>query len=82
MIDLTSSVPRSTLQKVSTKSAVPHALLIARDDSFGILRPAAATIETTMGVILLPGMPPKLWKSKTLSEPNDILSPVSAIALA
>ena len=61
---------------------MPHALLIAREDSLGILRPAAATMETTIGVILFPGSPPKLWKSKTLSDPKEILSPDSAMALA
>ena len=71
----------STLQKVSTKSDVPHALLMARDESLGIMMPAAATIETTMGVILLPGTPPRLWKSNTGSLSNSMMSPVLAIAL-
>ena len=79
---LTSSASRSTLQNVSTKSAVPQALLIALEDSLGIFRPAAATMETTTGVILFPGSPPKLWKSNTLSVPNDISFPVSAMASA
>ena len=71
----------TTSQKVSTKSDVPHALLIARDESLGIIIPSAATMDTTMGVILLPGMPPRLWKSNTGSLSNLIMSPVSAMAL-
>ena len=79
---LTSSESRSTSQKVSTKSAVPQALLMALDDSFGMVRPASAAIDTTMGVILFPGTPPKLWKSNTRTSSKDILSPVSAMDLA
>lgn len=78
----TSSASRSTLQNVSTKSAVPQALLIARDDSLGMVSPAAATMDTTIGVILLPGRPPKLWKSKTCLSWNVSSSPVSAYARA
>ena len=70
----------STLQKVSTKSEVPHALLMARDDVFGSISPAAATMETTMGVTLFPGTPPTLWKSNTGVRSNSILSPVLTIA--
>ena len=76
---LTSSESRSTLQKVSTKSAVPQALLMALEDSFGMVRPLAAVMDTTMGVILFPGIPPKLWKSKTLAWSKEILSPVPAM---
>ena len=79
---LTSWASRSTLQNVSTKSAVPQALLIAREDSLGTVSPAAATMETTMGVILLPGSPPKLWKSRTCLSLKEISSPVSAMAFA
>ena len=75
------STSSSTLQKVSTKSDVPQALLMAREDVFGIMTPAAATIDTTMGVILFPGTPPKLWKSNTGCLSNLIMSPVWAMAL-
>ena len=71
----------STLQKVSTKSEVPQALLMARDESFGIMIPAAATMDTTMGVILFPGTPPRLWKSNTGCLSNSMMSPVLAMAL-
>ena len=74
------SASMRTSQKTSTKSEVPHALLMARDESLGIMIPAAATMETTMGVILFPGMPPRLWKSNTGSLSNLMISPVSAMA--
>ena len=77
---LTESASISTSQNVSTKSDVPHALLMAREDILGIMTPAAATMETTIGVILLPGTPPKLWKSNTGCLSNLIMSPVWAIA--
>ena len=81
-IDDTSSVSRSTRQKVSTKSAVPDGLLMALDESFGMRRPSDATMDTTIGVILFPGTPPKLWKSKTLLSPKSRHLPVEAMTLA
>ena len=81
MADLSSSVPNSTRQNVSTKSDVPQALLMAREDSFGIVRPCDATMDTTMGVILFPGMPPRLWKSYSSGMPKSTVSPVEAMAL-
>ena len=75
------SASMATSQNVSTKSDVPHALLMAREDSLGIMTPAAATMDTTMGVILLPGTPPRLWKSNTCGLSNSIMSPVLAMAL-
>ena len=71
----------STSQKVSTKSDVPHALLIALEEVLGIIRPAAATMDMTMGVILLPGTPPRLWKSNTGDLENFTMSPVFAMAM-
>ena len=79
-IDFSFVVSISTSQNVSTKSDVPHALLIARDDVFGSINPAAATMETTMGVTLLPGTPPTLWKSNTGVRSNWTLSPVLTMA--
>ena len=76
------SAVTSIPQNVSTKSDVPHALLMARDDVLGSISPAAATMDTTMGVILLPGTPPMLWKSNTGDLSKGITSPVSTIALA
>ena len=46
---------RSTLVNTSTMSEVPAAELIARDEVFGINSPAAATMGTTIRVILFPG---------------------------
>jgi hypothetical protein len=46
------------------QSAVPAGEVMAREDVFGIVRPAAATIGTTsMLDLLLPGMPPMLCLS-------------------
>ena len=80
VISLSESASISTLQNVSTKSDVPHALLMAREEVLGIMMPAAATMDTTMGVTLLPGTPPRLWKSNTGVLSNLIISPVSAMA--
>ena len=71
----------SMSQKVSTKSDVPQALLIAREDVLGIINPPAATMDTTIGVILFPGTPPRLWKSKTGFLENLTISPVLAMAI-
>src|SRR3989344_9379655 len=42
----------------STVSAVPAAEVIALEEVLGIITPADAHIETTMGVVLFPAMPP------------------------
>ena len=81
-ISLSFSADTSMLQKVSTKSDVPQALLMARDDVLGIISPAAAQMDTTMGVILFPGTPPMLWKSYTGPLSNLMTSPVSTMARA
>ena len=47
-----------TSAKTSMISAVPAAELIALDDVLGMMSPAAATMGTTIRVILLPGHPP------------------------
>ena len=39
-------------------TAVPEGDVIAREDVFGIIKPAAVTIETTNGVVRLPATPP------------------------
>src|SRR3989344_865580 len=44
--------------RTSMTSAVPVAAVIAREDNFGILNPAAATIGTIIIVVLVPDTPP------------------------
>ena len=39
-------------------SAVPAGEVMAREDVFGMVRPQAATMATTIGVVRLPGRPP------------------------
>ena len=60
-----SFIENSTLAIVSMTSAVPAALVIALEDVFGIINPAAAQIETTIGVVLFPGIPPMQCLSTT-----------------
>ena len=62
-------------------SAVPAGDVIAREDVFGIVRPSAATIGTTIGVVRFPGSPPTECLSTTISDSHDKLSPASTIAL-
>ena len=54
---------------------------MARDEVLGMRSPAAATMDTTMGVILLPGTPPMLWKSKMGPLSKGTRSPVFTMAL-
>ena len=71
----------STFAIVSTTSAVPEAAVIARDDVFGRIRPATAHIETTIGVVRFPAIPPILCLSATiLFLANFNLFPVFTIA--
>src|SRR5665647_447677 len=54
---LISFMDRLTGQRVSTLSAVPAGEVIAREEVFGIVNPAAATIGTTSIDVLSPGIP-------------------------
>ncbi len=49
--------------RTSMVSAVPEAEVMALDDVFGMVRPAAATIGTIKRVTLFPGTPPILCLS-------------------
>ena len=49
---------RATFVRVSIVSAVPAGDVIALDEVFGIFRPKQVTMETTIGVVRLPGRPP------------------------
>jgi hypothetical protein len=66
---------------VSMVSAVPAGEVMAREEVFGMVKPRAATMATTMGVVRLPGSPPTECLSTTISEFQDSLSPASTIAL-
>ncbi len=66
---------RSTRVSVSIVSAVPAGDVIARDDVFGIHTPAAATIDTTMGVVRFPGRPPTPCLSATTGWSHVTRSP-------
>ena len=70
----------SILATVSITSAVPAALVIAFEEFFGTSNPAAAQIETTIGVVLFPETPPIQCLSTTNSSLNEILFPVFNIA--
>ncbi len=67
-----SAASRSTRAIASIASAVPDADVIARDDVFGISRPNAATIGTTISVMRLPGTPPIECLSTTIGSPQSI----------
>ena len=57
-------------------SAVPAGEVIARDDVFGMMTPAAVTIGTTMSVVRFPGRPPTLCLSMTGERPQSSRSPL------
>ena len=76
-----SRAEKSTLHSVSTTSAVPAALVIALDYVFGKTRPDAAQIETIIGVVLFPAIPPMLCLSTILFPCRCKTSPVLTIAL-
>ena len=61
-------------------SAVPAGDVIAREDVFGMVKPSAATMDTTIGVVRFPGSPPTECLSTTTSDFQDSLSPASTIA--
>src|SRR3989344_1832893 len=78
--DFNSSRDKSTFATVSITSAVPEADVMAREEVFGITMPATAQIETTMGVVLFPGIPPIQCLSAILFESHLIFFPVLDIA--
>ena len=61
-------------------SAVPAGEVMARDEVFGIVRPCAATIGTTIMEVRLPGMPPMQCLSTTIGLSQFSCVPASAIA--
>ena len=82
-----SSTLRSTRASTSMVSAVPAGEVMARDEVFGIVRPCAATIGTTIIEVRLPGMPPMQCLSTTIGASQCQLraglapSPASARAV-
>ena len=74
-------IGNSTSAIASITSAVPAALVIALEDVFGIVSPAAAQIETMIGVVLFPGTPPIECLSTINFFLNFILFAVLKIAL-
>ena len=66
-------------------TVVPEGDVIAREDVFGMVRPAAATMGTTMSVVRFPGSPPTQCLSATTGagqlrrSPTSIIARVSAI---
>src|SRR5665647_3807023 len=78
---LISLIDRLTGHKVSTLSAVPAGDVIAREEVLGMVNPAAATIGTTIMLVLSPGIPPTLCLSRIGPWPKSIVLPVEIIAL-
>ena len=62
-------------------NAVPEAEVIARDEVFGRVKPAAAQIATTKGVVLFPAISPMQCLSAIYFPGNFNLEPVFTIAL-
>ena len=63
--------PSLTLVSASMVSAVPAGEVMAREEVLGITKPAALTIDTTSGVVRLPGRPPTQCLSNTRSTPGQ-----------
>ncbi len=74
------STPRSTRASTSMVSAVPAGEVMAREEVFGIIRPWAATIGTTIIEVRLPGMPPMQCLSTTIWRSQVSCVPASAMA--
>jgi len=64
----------------SIVSAVPDGLVIARDEVFGIMIPAAVIIGMMIIVVLFPGTPPIQCLSATILLPNLSCCPFFTIA--
>ena len=80
IILLISSASNSTLHILSITSAVPAAEVIALDELFGIVIPSAAHIDTTIGVVLFPAIPPMQCLSAIIFLFISSRFPVSSIA--
>jgi len=61
-------------------SAVPEGLVIALDEVFGMMMPAAVMIGMMIIVVLFPGTPPMQCLSATMRFPNLICEPFFTIA--
>ena len=81
VISLISLALNSTGARISIRSAVPPAPVMARELVLGMRRPAAATMGTMRRDTLFPGTPPMLCLSMTGWVSKWIRSPVSIIAL-
>ena len=81
VISLISSALNSTGARISIRSAVPPAPVMALELVLGMRSPAAATTGTITRDTLLPGTPPMLCLSTTGWVSKWILSPVSIMAL-
>ena len=55
----------ATGASVSMVSAVPAGEVMAREEVFGMVSPQDVTIDTTIGVVRLPGRPPTQCLSTT-----------------
>ncbi len=75
-----SSGVSATFANIAIVSAVPAGLVIARDEVFGIVRPSAARIGTTIKVVRLPGTPPMLCLSAIGPDPKSSRVPLAIIA--
>ena len=71
---------KSTGVITSIVSAVPAGDVIALDEVFGKVKPAAVTMATTIGVVLFPGKPPTQCLSTTISLFQFRRVPLSIIA--
>lgn len=74
------SMERATVVMVSMVSAVPAGEVMAREEVLGMVSPAAATIDTTTGVVRLPGKPPTQCLSRMFSRPQSRRSPALTMA--
>ncbi len=75
-----SSTPTLTRASTSIVSAVPAGDVMAREEVFGMVRPCAATIGTTIIDVRLPGIPPMQCLSTTIGSAHFSCVPASAIA--
>jgi len=73
-------IESSTFEIVSTTSVVPAADVIARDDVFGNVNPAAAQIAMIIGVVRFPEIPPMQCLSAMYFPLNFNFAPVFTIA--
>ena len=85
-LDLSSGDPLVSLPETAAaladlaQAALEAALVIARDEVLGMTRPRAAAIETTIGVVRLPGSPPIECLSSTTGRFQVRRLPTSTMA--